>query len=1069
MRKQVAFIAAFIMLLSSVVVLGNFTARVKADETTTAYCLELQDLKALAKDGEGNDTGIYWNVSFSYNSTGYFSNDIPAEGNISMEYDSIQESRIDVPGEVFGIGRGMQKNKFIMSEPNGAFGFHYNGWCTSFSPVGFNKIVYDASTHGATHNGSVINKHNIGYGNDFAGVDASARYFAIQWLGGTYSATLENMKIYDESGWDLGVYLDNGNINSGSAQRFVEENKTVVIRPSDETRDIIKIKFQNSEGQQIIGEAYDNLNVVNNQDGTYSFEMPSYALNVAADTKPKTASLLNLTNAVAKAQHVFHDVEFAYNESGYISNNAPAVGNITMQYSATATDRVSVPGEVMGIARGAEKISSSTLTDPRGAFGFHFNGGDSTFTPVGNSNIVYDTATHSAMHNGNVLNKHGYIYANDFAGIETSARYFGIQWLGGTYSAKLENMKIYDESGWDLGVYLSTGNQLSGQVRKLATIAETIVIKPELPAGHIFSDWIIKDSSGNPYDLEITEITEGELKGYYSFIMPAEEISLLAQFVLSQTSFENIGLSALVQEENGQKNLSLTVNNGFTGFKYQYWIKTKVITDKYLSNLGKERYIWQMFEPYSNNPSSNTDVDENYLVNGSYEVIVRVKYENENVVKDIHGSYLPEDIGQVKINTVSVDGRSGESLYVADKGDGIVNINIVGNGTSYSLQKGGVELLRNGTGVFVLDVSGYSEGLYKLKAIAENGTFDEQEINIYVYGQYKADQIAVINSLSGTSTEQGLTTFIMELEYANGNDITVNQADAFDITLYSEGTKLQSPQLRINGAGKLEAVFTRNYSGYGIYRLYGKVNRKAITGEDDNIIVYYNGYARTTTLTHTGSQYTVTLPNPDPVEENRVYETITITAELGSIEAKRITDLDYDDSKVDSANLRYAFYREDASGWVLIKDYGDTSNDNTLYWTPKKAGIYNIQIRIKDINAGSYEKAVNNVYTVISGGLNGNLAVNAFDYNTGDKAINYYAGKPYLITADYKGTENVLYMFTVYNTNTGLMYLNYYTTSNSIMFVANKNDTYVITARVINVNSFGFKDKSSDIIIQAIY
>ena len=538
MRKQVAFIAAFIMLLSSVVVLGNFTARVKADETTTAYCLELQDLKALAKDGEGNDTGIYWNVSFSYNSTGYFSNDIPAEGNISMEYDSIQESRIDVPGEVFGIGRGMQKNKFIMSEPNGAFGFHYNGWCTSFSPVGFNKIVYDASTHGATHNGSVINKHNIGYGNDFAGVDASARYFAIQWLGGTYSATLENMKIYDESGWDLGVYLDNGNINSGSAQRFVEENKTVVIRPSDETRDIIKIKFQNSEGQQIIGEAYDNLNVVNNQDGTYSFEMPSYALNVAADTKPKTASLLNLTNAVAKAQHVFHDVEFAYNESGYISNNAPAVGNITMQYSATATDRVSVPGEVMGIARGAEKISSSTLTDPRGAFGFHFNGGDSTFTPVGNSNIVYDTATHSAMHNGNVLNKHGYIYANDFAGIETSARYFGIQWLGGTYSAKLENMKIYDESGWDLGVYLSTGNQLSGHVRKLATTAETIVIKPELLAGGIFTNWIIKDSSGNPYNLEITEITEGDLKGYYSFVMPAEEINIEAKFKDIEVTYE---------------------------------------------------------------------------------------------------------------------------------------------------------------------------------------------------------------------------------------------------------------------------------------------------------------------------------------------------------------------------------------------------------------------------------------------------------------------------------------------------------------------------------------------------
>jgi hypothetical protein len=257
------------------------------------------------------------------------------------------------------------------------------------------------------------------------------------------------------------------------------------------------------------------------------------------------------------------------------------------------------------------------------------------------------------------------------------------------------------------------------------------------------------------------------------------------------------------------------------------------------------------------------------------------------------------------------------------------------------------------------------------------------------------------------------------------------------------------PSFRINpDTGVLEAVYTTNYAGHGIYRLYGTVSRKAVSGKDDEIIVYYNKYARTASLTQTSDtdNYTVVAGN-----------TINITAE-GAI------GIGENEAKVDAGDLRYAFYREDASGWVLVKDY---STDNTLTWTPVRPGKYNIQVRVKDVNAGNYEKTANKVYTVTSTDLSSEiLTVEVYEYQGGGVAASYAAGTPYKITAQYGGLEEgVLYMFTLYSANLGTVYLNNFTTNNSIMFVPNKNDTYVITARVISESSFGYMDLSKSVTI----
>jgi len=56
-------------------------------------------------------------------------------------------------------------------------------------------------------------------------------------------------------------------------------------------------------------------------------------------------------------------------------------------------------------------------------------------------------------------------------------------------------------------------------------------------------------------------------------------------------------------------------------------------------------------------------------------------------------------------------------------------------------------------------------------------------------------------------------------------------------------------------------------------------------------------------------------------------------------------------------------------------------------------------------------------------------------------------------------------MFTVYSTNNMTKYLNTYTVNNSILFVPNKEDTYIITARIINSSNFGCMDLSQTVLI----
>ena len=106
----------------------------------------------------------------------------------------------------------------------------------------------------------------------------------------------------------------------------------------------------------------------------------------------------------------------------------------------------------------------------------------------------------------------------------------------------------------------------------------------------------------------------------------------------------------------------------------------------------------------------------------------------------------------------------------------------------------------------------------------------------------------------------------------------------------------------------------------------------------------------------------------------------------------------------------------------------------------------------------------------------GTVSVNIYDYATGDPVTSgYKAGKPYKIEAVYEEEiegnkvriDDVLYMFTLKNNNLGTIYLNNFSPNPCYMFIPNKADIFEITARVINKNSFGFKDKAISVDVKS--
>ncbi|MDD4002973.1 MAG: hypothetical protein PHE12_02135, partial [Clostridia bacterium] len=541
---------------------------------------------------------------------------------------------------------------------------------------------------------------------------------------------------------------------------------------------------------------------------------------------------------------------------------------------------------------------------------------------------------------------------------------------------------------------------------------------------------ILNGNSAMPYD----NITDGIVEGYYSDENCQQSFDF--QQPISQDTFIYIkkGFDFDVTL-NGNM---LTVDAvKLSGCNYQFWAKTVTDTDENKDNLSSSCGFWNMIQPFSEINSLTVNLATLYKEDGRYHFIVRKKIGG--VVSDLYKSFNCDGLSGAKITSVKVNGELFNGKAVAVNKDEPFNISLSGSGENliYSVICDNQITHCGGGGDFDIDISNFNDGFHIFTLKAESHNYcDQTELKIYIYGDYN-EYTPVINSLSGKLLHSGLTKYTMQLSCADGSNISAESLNDLETVLYSENTKLSPSFQYVNGV--LNAVFTIDYHNkHGIYYISGSV--KYCGKVTDTIVYYYKEQARAATLYQYCDKTVI-----------QVGETFNIRAE-GSIEGEQ-------------DGLLYAYYREDANGWQMIRDYSYNSN---LIWTPLRPGAYIIQVRIKGEGEGSWEKALSKTYTVTGGSLSGEISLSIINYAAGLEQTQMAAGTPYLLSATYSGAEDVLFMYLVSSENIKTKYLCNYSVSGDYIFIPNKPDNYVITVRVINAQNFSYKDMSENINIFSV-
>lgn len=513
----------------------------------------------------------------------------------------------------------------------------------------------------------------------------------------------------------------------------------------------------------------------------------------------------------------------------------------------------------------------------------------------------------------------------------------------------------------------------------------------------------------------------GELNYTFNVILPSiiSPYDPLAQMSLNVTAIS-------------ETQLFLEVNGGKNNYAYQFWVRKKVSTDDV--NYG---YIWYMSRSFVTDNTAYVDLTNDIIDNsGNISVIARVKDADGKICDELFKRFTAEDLSLPVISNIFINDRVADEIFTVIRNNETVSILIDGNisNAEYKLLLGTNEYVAEQDGSFVIDFGSFPSGYYTFTAVMKYQEITKtKNFRVYVYQDFDAATVPVIISVDNY-LDDGDVIFTVNVEYAGGGEIT--SSNGIVSALRAEGASVIHINTIIDN-GVLKFIYKAEYNNKaGIYQIRAEVSR-ANNDKDHFVIFYYSGLARSASLSISSD---IDSENYEAAKDDTVEITLT-----GGIEG------------VTSSNLRYAFYREDAGGWVLIKNY---SVSNKLEWTPSRSGTYVIQGRVKDVNGGSYEKTVTQTYNIIGEKLLGELSllIKDFETNLYVDSSTLVIGRLYIIEAQYTGTENALFKFTLGNSSVGLIYLNSYSTSNMLFYIPNKIESVSITARVINAYNYGYKD-----------
>ncbi len=161
--------------------------------------------------------------------------------------------------------------------------------------------------------------------------------------------------------------------------------------------------------------------------------------------------------------------------------------------------------------------------------------------------------------------------------------------------------------------------------------------------------------------------------------------------------------------------------------------------------------------------------------------------------------------------------------------------------------------------------------------------------------------------------------------------------------------------------------------------------------------------------------------------------------------------------KIGDTDVEYSFWRYDAKGLVLVKDW---SLSNTLTWTPARVGAYTIHVRAKGVDAGSYE-ATSSVEAVVTDANDKTAVVSNITINEAELNANAQARTPIAIRASATGAseKDLLYKFYVHDSAMGTSTLQNYSINQHCVWVPRKAGTYTISVLVKSSASFGKYDE----------
>jgi uncharacterized repeat protein (TIGR02543 family) len=476
--------------------------------------------------------------------------------------------------------------------------------------------------------------------------------------------------------------------------------------------------------------------------------------------------------------------------------------------------------------------------------------------------------------------------------------------------------------------------------------------------------------------------------------------------------------------------------------KYQIWTYQQVTSDSVLSgesDLKADQWILSMSYADSDDgilqPNGNIAFTIPVFPSSTenYVIAVRIADENYNFVSELRNAYTPDDVLQVVITKVIVDGAvtTGYELKKIEPGASI-NIQVVGNnvaGIEYQAEvlSGTSSTLLTATsdGVYDWDISALDPGIYEVEFTASNGGSQAAfTVDFELYAPASSVDFGLLNSMTSA--------------YANGTvSVTPNYENGtFSFRLREPGRDplYTSPEYSADGP------FDYAYSAPGVYYVYGLVTRDGIIGTEK---VYDDGIINTLVIPRgtPGGSATMTLTADKPLPDIEKGTAIEFTAETTGL----------------VGTPEYSFWRYDATGYVLIQDW---STDNTLDWTPARIGSYTIEARAKGEGAGSYEirKFLDvNIYYTNEEKAN----VTAITLNTAELNANAEAKMPIVLKANAtaSNSDEILYKFLVYDENMREIRLRDYSINPTCVWTPRKAGlTYTISVMVKSQHSFGRYD-----------